>query len=690
MKNITKILAPAGSLDSLKAAVLSGADEIYGGYSAFSARSEAKNFTEEELIEGVNFCHLYGAKFYLAVNTLVKEIEVEELCKTLKLAGEIGVDAIIVQDIGVMNIIKKTLPGMKIHASTQMSITNLRGVQECERLGFSRVVLARELPITEIRHICENSNVEIEVFIHGALCMSYSGQCYFSAFLGGRSGNRGKCAQPCRLPYNDGYPLSLKDLETTRYISELKEIGVASLKIEGRMKRSEYVRLITKTYESLLASGEPPTEEEMENLATMFSRSGFTSGYLADKIGKGMFGIKINNENEEKYRKLLKQNTLESAIKNPVKRVGIKFSATIKGGQNIEITAVDVDGNSAKVFGNVPEVAINAPINSEKVAAQLGKVGGTPYEVLEIKCEIEEGLSLPLSHINELRRSVLLQIDEKRIATKKYEFVPYEVQTEKKVGSEKEKIALRVLTATQIPQNLKGIARVYLPLEEIEGVEGKEFECEIIPIIPRIYFTREEGEIVALLKRWISFGAKSALCGNIGAISLAKSLGLRAVGDYSLNIFSPIGKMEYAKIGLSEFTPSIELTYPQIKKMGGEMPMQIYVYGKMSLMITQNCVVEKSFLGCKKCEENTYLTDRMGEDLLVKSAFGCRNEMFNSHPVYLADKHDDYKQLKPHYIVLSFTDECASEIANIIHQYKGGYEPMSGDFTRGLYYKGVL
>ena len=413
--NEIELLSPAGSFESLIPAVRMGADAVYLGSNEFSARKNAKNFNRDELEKAVEYCHIRGVKVYLALNTLIKDSEMESAIDLAKFSANINIDALILQDIGLASRLRNIMPDMKLHGSTQMTIHTESGVRLLEKMGFSRVVLARELSKNEIKKIRDSCNIELEVFIHGAMCMSVSGQCYFSSILGGRSGNRGLCAQPCRLPFcvpgGTGYDLSLKDMSIIEHIKELTNIGVNSVKIEGRMKRPEYVAAAVNACRKAIDNGKPE-EESMNLLRNVFSRSGFTDGYYLGKRGKEMFGIRSKEDVLSATNEVF--SNLHKLYKTENQNIPIYFKIRIKNGEKIRLNASDEDKNTISVYGDIPEISKNLDIDSDRCIKQLKKTGNTPFLVKNVCCDIDKGLSVSASSLNSLRRMAIDKLQEKR------------------------------------------------------------------------------------------------------------------------------------------------------------------------------------------------------------------------------------------------------------------------------------
>ena len=407
-----EVLAPAGSLESVYAAVRCGADGVYAGGKLFSARANAVNFSDGELKAAVEYCHLHGVKIYRAMNTVIFDSEAEEFCEEVRKSAEAGVDGLIIQDMGGAYLAAVTVPDMPRHGSTQMTVHTPLGAKAAECAGFCRIVPARELSLAEIKRICD-TGIETEVFVHGAQCMCLSGQCYMSALIGSRSANRGQCAQACRLPFSayvknkeEYYALSLKDMSLVSHIGELTEAGCASFKIEGRMKRPEYVAAaVTAVRKSV--DGESDLSGDIARLEAVFSRSGFTDGYLTGKTGKEMFGHRRKEDVVSADRVLPE---LAAMYKDEKKSGGIGFEFTANAGKpsSLRFSSGDIRG---EVTGMIPEAARNRSLSSDDVTKQLSKLGGTRYELTDIKCSIDEGITLPASELNRLRREAVSECD---------------------------------------------------------------------------------------------------------------------------------------------------------------------------------------------------------------------------------------------------------------------------------------
>ena len=692
-----ELLAPAGSMEAVTAAVQNGADAVYFGYGDFNARRGARNFTREEAAAAVSYCHLRGCKVNLTLNTLLTDRELPAAAEVAAHASGIGVDAVIVQDLGAVRMLRQSVPDLPIHGSTQMSVHSLDGVKLCADLGMTRVVLGRELSRDQIAYICQNAPIEIEVFGHGALCMCWSGQCFFSSVIGGRSGNRGMCAQPCRLNYGwngraDEHPLSLKDLSLAGHLKALQNMGVACLKLEGRMKRPEYVAIVTGIYARALREDREPTPEEIETLKQAFSRQGFTDGYYMGEKGPDMFGTR---QEEKEPRELYAQarSTYENGVEN--RKEPVRMYALIQRGQPAQAAAEDREGRVVQVEGPVPEEAKNVPLTREKVEGQLSRTGGTPFQCEKATARVEEGLSLPLSALNDLRRRVLEELGRERqkpVQRRREAYQPgvrYENQKEGPVFT----VSLR--TASQLSTELlkRKPALLYLPAGEGAAHPEAVRRCQQagVPgavVLPRICTDRELPQLEKELTALRELGVAEALAGTWGMVRRAQQLGFAVRGDYGLGVYNSQTMKELKRLGLIGATVSFEMKFPQIRDISKTLPTEFIAYGRLPLMITENCIIH-NHCGRHTCNNVNLLTDRKGERFPVVKAWGCRNEIYNSKKIFLADKQKDWQKLGLWGARLMFTTENALECAQVLERYmnQGKYQP--NDFTRGLYYRDV-
>ena len=691
-----ELLSPAGSMEAVTAAVQNGADAVYLGYGDFNARRNAKNFTQEEAAAAVSYCHLRGCKVHLTLNTLLTDRELPGAAQVAAHASEMGVDAVIVQDLGVARMLRQTVPDLPIHGSTQMTIHSLDGVKACADLGMSRVVLGRELSRDQIAYICQHSPIEIEVFGHGALCMCWSGQCFFSSVIGGRSGNRGLCAQPCRLKYGWGnqaneYPLSLKDLSMAGHLKELSDMGVACLKLEGRMKRPEYVAIVTGIYSRAIREGREPTAQEIEILTQTFSRQGFTDGYYMGQTGPDMFGTR----QEEKEPRELYAKARATYENGENRKEPVRFYALIQTGEAAQVAAEDNQGHVARAEGPVPEPARNVPLTREKVEGQLQRTGGTPYACEKATAKVDEGLSLPLSVLNDLRRRCLEDLSRQRQVLPQRRKEPFRPGVRYENPKRPPVLTLSVRTAAQLSGELLRLspALIYLPFDEAAAYPDAVKRCQdagvpLAVIMPRICTDKElprlEQDLVALR----NLGVEEALAGNLGAVRRAAQLGFRVRGDFGLGVYNSQTMKELKRMGLISATASFELKLAQIRDLSKTIPTEFIAYGRLPLMIMENCIIH-NHSGRHTCGNVNLLTDRKGERFPVVKAWGCRDEIYNAKKVFLADKSADWQKLGLWGARLMFTTENAPECVQVLERYlsQGRYQP--NDYTRGLYYRDV-
>ena len=748
-----ELLSPAGSPESLRAAVESGAGAVYLSWGDFNARRNAKNFSDEEFADALRYCHERGVRVFLTLNTLLTDRELPKALETAAAACRMGVDSVLVQDWGLFDLLRQALPDLPLHASTQMSLFTSGGCREMAADGCERVVIARECSAEDTAAICKSCPAEVEVFVHGALCMCYSGQCEMSALIGGRSGNRGRCAQPCRMPYDvvaappeqssgaaqaaskrfaagktlpqaefisaeengskgsrtakagwDGrcaqpcrmaygvnepakksYPLSLKDSCLADRLGEMAEMGVACLKLEGRMKRPEYVAVITRIYARLLAEGRRPTAAEKAELEQAFSRSGFTDWYWQGKHGAGMFGTRPENAPEPKE---LFAQAKAAYEKGGLRTVPVRFRCTVRAGIPCVLEAATPDGHAVTVTGPVPEAARSRAVTTEELCQRLRKTGGTAYRCEEVTAEVDDGLSLPVSAVNALRRDALAALTDARTAPPKRRELPVPPPPVEHCSAASPRFTVSVTTAAQLSPELLalGPARVYVPLELLAAFTAlPEADTQWCAVLPRVWRDRDEAE----LRRWLdhakSLGVTAVLAGNIGHLSLVRDMGFAVYGDYGLNVFNGRSLDYLRKKGLSSACLSFELRFAQLRDLPKCLPAEAIVYGRLPLMITENCLIENA--GACRCDRPNFLTDRTGAAFPLLPAYGHRTEIQNSRVLWLADR-PEYRRLGLAYARLRFTTETPEECVRVFRDYLAG-AAASGEFTRGLYERGV-
>lgn len=692
-----ELLAPAGSMEALRAAVCNGADAVYLGADTFNARMNARNFSAADLQEAVVYCHVRGVKVHLTLNTLVLDREMPRAAELIRLAASCGVDAFIVQDLGVVSLCRQLAPDVPIHASTQMSIHSLEGVLEAAALGCSRVVLARELPAEEIAHICKKSPVEIEVFVHGALCMCYSGQCYLSSVIGRRSGNRGQCAQPCRLPYGYGrfestrYPLSLKDNCLAGELDELRRMGVASIKIEGRMKRPEYVAIVTRAYRTVLNGGKL-MPSDLQELETAFSRQGFTDGYFRGQTGSDMFGRRQEGEDTAD----LFASARATYEQGEPQRIGVRFYAMIRRGEPAQLAVEDPDGNLCRTRGPVPEQAVYRSLTPQDLEQQLKKTGGTPYLCTAVRSSLDPDLMLPASAINAMRRDVIAELTAKRGRAAPARLNAYDEPPRYDGIAGEPQLTIAVRTAGQITSRMLSMKPtvLYVPLSELaehpDLPQRVSVETQLAAILPRVIWSGELVPIARQLRTVYDMGVRQVLAGNLGQLHIARAAGFAVRGDFGLNIVNSRAMRYLREQGLDSQLLSFELTLPQIRDISKAVPAELLIYGRLPLMLMENCVM-KNRTGICACQTGTVrLVDRVGEEFpVVKDPGTCRNVLLNGKKLYLLDKKDALRGMGLWALRLQFTTENPGEIDKVLMDYQGRAVFDAGSYTRGLYSRGV-
>ena len=691
--NCLEILAPAGSWDSLVAGVRSGADAVYLATTRFGARASAKNFDLTQLEQALDFCHQRDVKVYLTMNTLVKDDELYSALCTAKKVAELGIDALIVQDVGFADRVHRMIPDLPLHASTQMSIHTPQGARFLYELGFRRVVLARELSNREIADIVNSCAVETEIFVHGALCMCVSGQCYFSAMLGSRSGNRGQCAQTCRLPFmvenGSGHDLSLKDMSVLEQLRQLRDIGVTSAKIEGRMKRPEYVASAVNVARQFLDNGHAE-EESCQQLKNVFSRSGFTDGYYSGKRGKSMFGIRQKEDVISATNKVL--NQIHALYKNEYQRIPVAFSFAMKKQQPVILKASVPEKNiSAECFGDVAETAVNKLISQEKIVSQLSRTGNSPFKVTQVICDVDENITLPLSSLNAVRREMTDILTQKISGSYAKHSTFYDVPLAPCHNrTVRHKIPLRAVLSNvkELCGAISACEIVFVPestpLTVVRNLTDKGLTVGL-EVFGGMF--GRENQIIRRMKDWKDSGIQHVLVNNIGAIPLCRMFGFVIHGNFRLNVMNTQSLQFFKDVGLTDVVASFEMTAEQINGLGDVLPVGAMVYGKLPLMLTRNCPgVNSATKDCKNCDGHGLITDRKNISFPYQCGGGC-TQIFNSVPLYMGDRLQQIDGTDFH--MLLFTDETVQQqtavLNSIIHHKK-----LNGGYTRGLYEKGVL
>ena len=686
-----EILAPVGNEEMLRAAVFSGADAVYLGFSGFNARTSANNFNADTLKDAVAFCHARGVAVHVALNTTVYGGELPALEQAIRAVAASGADAVICQDLAVATLIGKIAPQLPRHGSTQMSVHSLQGALELKELGFTRVVLARELSMPEVEHITKHCGIETECFVHGALCMCVSGQCYMSAFLGGRSGNRGSCAGPCRLPFEanalpEGKPgrlhhLSLKDNSVIDKLDKLQALGVASAKIEGRLRTPEYVAAAV----SACLAGREGRAYDRDLLKNAFSRSGFTSGYLDGKIDGTMFGVRSEADAEQTKKTL---PMLRELYRRERSRVPVKMKLEIEeGGEKLTVT--DADGSKAFAYGDAePQPARTDPTAS--LHRSLAKTGGTPFAVedQDITVEMDGGpWFIPGSAVNELRREALDALLKKREVLRPWPTTEEHVPAlPLRTLPSRRTLRARFENWEQVPERaLDGIEYLILPIAQADRVP-REWRAKTLLELPRVMFGKLEEDTARRIAATQDSGFAGYEVSNIAHLRLCR--GLPMSGSFGLNITNQLAAQFYADNGLGSMLILPEVKDSDISTIapthnGRPVPTGVLVYGHMPLMVTRACPLQ-NIHDCAHCDKTGVLTDRKAKKFPVRCGLGVRT-IYNPVPIYMGDKPG---ALTVDYGVAYFTLESREEAAKILEMIRT-HAPFEGDFTRGLYFKGT-
>ena len=694
-----EILAPAGSPEGVIAAVQNGADAIYLGFSDMNARKTAVNFTRDEFGRALEYCRVRGVKTYLTLNTLALDDELPLAAEYAIEACRLGVDAIIIQDLGVLMAVRKAVPDVPVHASMYMSIHNIDGVRMAAAMGFKRVPLARELSRREISYICRNSPIDIEVVVHGSLCISYSGQCYMSAIMNSQSDNRGLCTEPCRVSYSTGghealYPLSLKDNCLVRYMTDLEAIGVAAVKIEGRMRRPEYSAIVTGIYSKASRSIKPPSQDEVHTLQNTFSKHGITDGFYSGRPDVDMLGAR---EEDEKGDSVIFTTARKNYLNGEFQRVPVRFVGTVSRGKRVKLAAADDRGNSAVVYGPMPAPAFHKELTVAALQTQLHKTGGTPFLCVGVKGTVEPGLSLSITAFNKMRRNLLAEILEQRKAVPERTMGNYIPGTPHIQREGPPVITVSVMMADQLSSEMEALKpdTIYIPAMELDFDSPvlrsilESGDTSVSVIIPRVMHDNERKKVSDALHRALENGVTEALVGNIGHIQFARSHGMDVRGDFSLNVFNAEALRALYHLRLKSAALSFELRLADIRAMPKPIDTELIVYGRLPLMITESCIVKNS-TGVCTCENFSGLTDVSGSLFPVVPEFGCRNVLLNSKKLFLADKQRATASLGLWAERLCFTTENAIECVSVMKRYMGLGDYTPSGYTRGLSYRGVV
>ncbi len=682
-KKLPELLAPAGDLLCLKAAVYAGADAVYFGCHKYNARAFAGNFDGENLDEAFRICRLFGVKIYITFNTLVTEKEFSDvLSYAASICSKYHPDGVIVQDIGLAKKLHEAC-GVPIVASTQMALHSALSAEFLKKLGVFRIVAAREMTLCDVKKMQEESKLEAELFIHGAICVCQSGGCLMSSLIGGRSGNRGECAQPCRLPYSGGYPLSLKDMCLAKHIPEIIDAGIASLKIEGRMKDPTYVYAVTSVYRKLLDENRPATDEEMSFLADVFSRSGFTDAYFTGKMSCDMFGVRTDKD---------KAKTASAQVEIPEKRLCSKLYANI----NASSSTLEMECGTVRVkaTGDIPQAAINNPMSEEETAKRLSKTGASFFEITDAVVKIDGKLFMPMGAVNALRRNAVDML-EAAIIEKNTPIYEKSDKSDKiivkTVRNIKASYALRFLNK-DIPspralEEFDGDISFYdIPIwrTDILTAYADAFGQKVRAVLPRCIYPEDEADIKELINTAKLLGVGGLVCSSFAHAEAAG--GMKLYADMTANATNPESVALYKNCGFESLCVSPELKSGAITAISGIMPLSAIVYGRNTLMHTRCCIVES--IRAKKCPRNICavctetLTDRTGAKFPVIREYSHRSNIYNSVPLWLCDRKNILERCGVSELMAVFTDEDEARIKKVIRSVLDGDAP-DVSITRG-------
>ncbi len=749
-KKRAELLAPAGSFESMKAAVAAGADAVYIGGSRFGARAYADNLDEERMLEAIDYAHLYGVSLYMTVNTLMKEEELEELFEYLNPYYERGLDGVIVQDIGVFSYIRSRFPCLPVHCSTQMTVTGAYGAKMLKRLGASRVVMAREVSLEEIKGIHREVPIEIEAFVHGALCYCYSGQCLLSSLIGGRSGNRGRCAQPCRLPYDwegaaslpkgkkDSYILSMKDLCTLDLLPDLLEAGIYSLKIEGRMKGPRYTAGVVKTYRKYVdlyfekgRQGYRVDPWDRRLLLDLFDRGGFTEGYYKRHNGPDMMARKEKPAFRQGNQELFDQ--LDRLYVNAEKKIPVKGQLTVKEGKKtvLKLRLSGREDEAVLSVGAAAQKARNQPATEECLAKQMRKTGNTQFVFEDLEVNLEGQAFVPVKQLNELRRQGLECLREAVLkpyrrsnaimppsdgelalppagdhlspACPAFHTFPAREEVTKKQEIPRLRVLLSGETGLFRVLDVPEVREVILEADETEPERWKQIvtlchdrgkHCVLaMPVIFRkqaeVYFDRHSSCLMAA-------GFDGILVRSLEEVEYIhdRHKNISLCSDHNLYMFNHLSRKVLSRLGCDRMTLPLELNYRELKALGGEMS-ELVGYGFLPAMTTAQCV-QKTLSGCTKTPGWGTIKDRTGKELPVRNHCRyCYNVIYNPTPLSLIDQREQILSLACEGVRLQFTREGEEEIETLTKAWadmlagRETGENFTKDFTRGHFKRGV-
>ena len=693
-----EVVSPAGCPESVVAAVQNGADAVYMGLKDYNLQKNAVNFTLPELGRAIEYCRVRGVKTYLTLNMLSTNEELPIIAERAKTACRYGIDAIIIQDLGVFSAVRQAAPHVPVFAGAQMGIHNLEGVKMAAAMGFRRVTLSRMLSRKRLSQICQKAPIEVEAIVHGNLCIGYSGQCYLSTITDKKSENRGVCARPCERSFvsgnnTPGYPLSLKDYCLAHYLAELKNIGLTAVKIEGRARRPEYSAIVTAIYSKAITSGRQPRTDELAVLPKAFSPQGFTDGYYTSRINADMLGAPTE---ENKGDSVIFATARKNYLNGEFQRVPVRFVGEIKEGRRAKIGAIDDRGNTSVVYGALPQLAFHKQLTLASLQTQLHITRGTPFKCVGVKGKVAPGLALKLSDFDQMRRDLLEDLLKQRKhfeSRVEGEFIPAQYDSG---YSEPPVLTISVSKLSQLSKDILEIKPkiLYIPVTEFdfESELLKDFlddeDITVSAIIPRILHDNERAKISEALTAAAKNGVTEALVGNLGHILFARGHGLEVRGDFGFNVYNTESLVVLRNLRLKSAALSFEMKLSEIRQMPKPLDTELIVYGRLPLMITESCII-KNCTGVCACDNFSGLRDEEGALYPVLPELGCRNVVYSPNKLFMADQRRATSNLGLWAERLMFTTENAVECAAVAKRYAGDgtFEPL-GHF-RGVYFTGV-
>lgn len=693
-----ELISPAGSPEAVVAAVQSGADAVFFGQGKLSGHRGDGGFTGEEFENAVRYCRVRGCRVYAAMNILVSDGEIPQCVSTAQEWARLGVDAIVVSDLGLVHVLHEALPDMPLFGDVSMGVHNLAGARAVGEAGLSRIMLPRELPLDEIRQICAGAGLETSVFVQSGLCVCEPGLCYLSAMGSGRSANRGICTGTCRREFSlggrkDDRPLSMKDWNLMDSLTELESAGVTGAVIEGRGQRAEFVAMAVKMFRTAIHDGKKPSEQEQELFAAAFSSQGFTDGYYTGETDD-MFGYHVPSTDRDVSRGLAEVRNGYSS--GEMRRVPVDFFALIEAEERSKFVACDGDGNKAAALGPVPAASELSPLTAQAIEEVMYKTGGTPYICSSVSARISPHLSMSEDELGAVRHELLAKLTEERRRPREVRTGTVPPLPAAQERARRPMMILQVLSTEQLSPELAAMKPdfIYLPLEELaENFDRLELfirygcvPCALMP--PVIHGGEEEDRAFELLQTVRSYGVKQALICSLGHVTLVRRAGMQARGDYGLNVFNSYTADMLRRAGLLSYTASFELHMGQLRAMSQPMDMELIVYGRLPIMITEHCLIKNSAGKCA-CQSPGQLSDGHGNVYPVVRGFNCRNTIFGAHKLFLADRRAEYEKLGLWGTRLIFTTESSRECVEVARSYLGVSDYRPNGLTRGRMYKGV-